>query len=674
MQTNTRVPLSLPWEEPPLSLVFGSNEVLPAVPRVDRVGPRVEHATGVVAGECSSNPEASCLSSASNHYMSVSCKAPDVRSKLEPRDELSLYVQRFEMSLACNYSASSLGRILCVHDRPKRLELVATALGGKALSTLKKRSAQVYTFVLWCQNHGHDAFPLRGDTVFAYLSHLEQRNRSVSRIQGAVECLNFMAHVLGVDTIDGALTSPLVQGLMRRHRVNRQPRRQARALTVAEVLVLERFVCDDRMTAVDRVGVGSFLFALFSRARLGDLCQVAKVTLDVSPGDPTWAIGFLDVVSLSHKTRAMSAALGMQLNLIAPSRGVSKMCWLKGFVNACEQTSRPLSSISDGAPFLCRPTGVGTWSDDPMRGDLVSSWIRSILGAADPNMGSGITGHSAKATCLSWCAKANLGMDTRTILGHHSLGGRKSVATYSRDLQSGPMQELVSLLESIREGHFQPDLTRSGFWSSKEVASSFEVVRSSREMPDSASEEKAWYEQIQLGSDFACAAPSELGHGEVPLNHHRSPASLPALQDDMEYPFPPSPPTSARQEPVSQDDLARGPSSDRGGVASSSSDSSSDDSSSSPGGTEDEAVRARVDHNGCPLFRHSRTMTVHFPLLGNQWTKFLCGRLKTKDHQPCQGSIMLAKWMCKQCSAGRPAQDISGLNEVLDRVLKRSRE
>ena len=201
--------------------------------------------------------------------MNVSCRPPDVRSKLGPRDELSLCVQRFEMSLACNYSASSLGRILCVHERPKRLELVATALGGKALSTLKKRSSQVYSFVLWCQNNGHEAFPLRGDTVFNYLTHLEQRNRSLSRIR-AVECLNFMAHALGVDSVDGALSSPLVQGLMRRHRVNRQPRRQARALAVAEVLVLEKFVCDDRVSAVDRVGVGSFLFALFARARLGD--------------------------------------------------------------------------------------------------------------------------------------------------------------------------------------------------------------------------------------------------------------------------------------------------------------------------------------------------------------------------------------------------------------------
>ena len=145
------------------------------------------------------------------------------------------------------------------------------------------------------------------------------------------------------------------------------------------------------------------------------------------------------------------------------------------------------------------------------------------------------------------------------------------------------------------------------------------------------------------------------------------------------------PPSEAPLEhDLSQDALIREPGEDCGGAASSSSESSSSDSSSSPGGTEDEAirtagehrqlVRARVDHNGCPLFRHSRTMTVHVAPSGNQWTKFLCGRLKTKDHQPCQSSIMLAKWMCKQCSAGRPAQDISGLNEVLDRVLKRSRE
>ena len=70
-----------------------------------------------------------------------------------------------------------------------------------------------------------------------------------------------------------------------------------------------------------------------------------ECNLDVSPDDPAWSNGFLDIVSLSHKTRAMSAALGLQLNLVAPSRGVSKVCWLKGFVSACEQALRPLTTI-----------------------------------------------------------------------------------------------------------------------------------------------------------------------------------------------------------------------------------------------------------------------------------------------------------------------------------------
>ena len=184
-----------------------------------------------------------------------------------------------------------------------------------------------------------------------------------------------------------------------------------------------------------------------------------------------------------------------------------------------------------------------------MRGDLVASWIRTILQAADPSMGSDLAGHSAKATCLSWCAKANLGMDTRAILGHHSLGSRKSAATYSRDLQSGPLKELVSLLECIREGHFKPDLTRSGFWTSREGSSSFEVVRSSRDLPDSNSEERAWYGQIHRESDFASAVLLHEG-GEDILDQHASPSSLAAVCDGQKYPFPPSPPVPVQPESV----------------------------------------------------------------------------------------------------------------------------
>ena len=170
------------------------------------------------------------------------------------------------------------------------------------------------------------------------------------------------------------------------------------------------------------------------------------------------------------------------------------------------------------------------------------------------------------------------------------------MATYSRDLQSGPLKELTALLECIREGHFKPDLTRSGFWTSREGSSSFEVVRSSHDVQDSNSEERAWYEQVQQGSDFAGTVPPP-EYEEGFLDQQASPSSPRATAEDKEYPFPPCPPAMIQPEPTcplglesleqdfNQDAMVWAPDSEQGRAASSSSESSSDDSSSSPGGT-----------------------------------------------------------------------------------------
>ena len=162
-------------------------------------------------------------------------------------------------------------------------------------------------------------------------------------------------------------------------------------------------------------------------------------------------------------------------------------------------------------------------------------------------MGSGITGHSAKATCLSWCAKANLGMDTRTILGHHSLGGRKSVATYSRDLQSGPLKELASLLECIREGVSNPILRdlASGLRARARAASKSCVrhatckTATARRGHGTSGSSKGPILQVpspECEEDF--------------LDQQASPSSLHAADDGKEYPFPPCPPAMIQPEPA----------------------------------------------------------------------------------------------------------------------------
>ena len=50
------------------------------------------------------------------------------------------------------------------------------------------------------------------------------------------------------------------------------------------------------------------------------------------------------------------------------------------------------------------------------------------------------------------------------ILGHHSMKNKKSLESYSRDLQSGPLREYESCIASIRSGAFLPDQSRSGYF------------------------------------------------------------------------------------------------------------------------------------------------------------------------------------------------------------------
>ena len=71
-------------------------------------------------------------------------------------------------------------------------------------------------------------------------------------------------------------------------------------------------------------------------------------------------------------------------------------------------------------------------------------WVHSVL------KGDVFTGHSAKATLLSWLAKWGGPSEERTTLGHHALKDRKSLATYSRDFQAGPLRLLDRMLTDVR--------------------------------------------------------------------------------------------------------------------------------------------------------------------------------------------------------------------------------
>ena len=75
-----------------------------------------------------------------------------------------------------------------------------------------------------------------------------------------------------------------------------------------------------------------------------------------------------------------------------------------------------------------------------------------------------MTSHALKSTLLSWAANGGVPKFDRRMLGYHAKPGDKSMMEYSRDLLAEPLTELRRVMETVRDGTFQRDNTRSGRW------------------------------------------------------------------------------------------------------------------------------------------------------------------------------------------------------------------
>ena len=59
-----------------------------------------------------------------------------------------------------------------------------------------------------------EPLPLKQKTVFAYLRKLGDGPHVHSRVTGALECLRFFMHVLGLKGEDGVVDNPLLNGML----------------------------------------------------------------------------------------------------------------------------------------------------------------------------------------------------------------------------------------------------------------------------------------------------------------------------------------------------------------------------------------------------------------------------------------------------------------------------
>ena len=441
---------------------------------------------------------------------------------------------------------------------------------------------------------------------------------------------------------------------------------------------------DDSFAVVDRYCIGAFLFALYARARLGDLKVLDAFIVDLL-ADSEDNCGYLEALSLSHKCRGTSNPRGQRLRLVAPAKGLGPRSWGKDFLAvAKEWTSRSLLRVN---LFCICLMYVGD----------SATFLQTLAGCK-------ISGHSAKSTPLSWVAKNFTDMDVQTILGHHVLVGRRSALTYARDTQAAPVRKMEEVLTDIRRGIFLPDATRSGRHitgvpgpAAPDVSpaggfSQFHVephdqLLEGAELGVNSSQGDA---AGGIGNDFDDGL--QVSDVDDLLNEAREVASRQAHS-----------PISSRgpelwpeerewykaaldngSEPGSASDALAQPNRLAGdGCEKASAEDSSSSSDSSSEASVEEQVQACGDHaddlehqkiGECKLFRHKGTRMVHLLPAGSSTNRFVCGReFDSSVHQPVYVNVSVRALECKQCHRGKPIRDTGSLCRALDVALKRPR-
>ena len=301
-------------------------------------------------------------------------------------------------------------------------------------------------------------FPLTIADLREYFEHLHYQNAARTVFTEWLPCTAFLQHVVGMQVEEGYFSDPFVRGQLRGLNLHRKPRKQSRPFTVAEVVILEKFLADESRDLRDRYGIGVVLFA---RARFGDLRQLQGALKDFGVfGCKVAEIGCIEARSNSHKMKSVGNRIGLPLPMVAPIKGFSKHVWGRLFCDVADSLGIPLKNIHE-QPLWRAPNLDGSFSERYVSGRETSKWFKMVLAEKGCTDLESLTPHGAKATVLSMAAKFGLGEEDRCVLGYHAYR-RSSAAIYTRDLHAAPLRRLERMLACVRNGTFMPDASRSG--------------------------------------------------------------------------------------------------------------------------------------------------------------------------------------------------------------------
>ena len=350
-------------------------------------------------------------------------------------------------------------------------DLLEPYMATKRTGTLAVRASSWRLFLKWAADTNADLEAFGEPMVFAYLKHLKEIGAPPSRGDTFLRGSNFAFGVIGLTHGHQAAISSRCRGLAavsmaeKRRRIQRDPLQMQWVMEAEEQMELAAAGLG-LLELHEACVLGFLLFALHSRSRNTDAARIIdEPKLDVCEGPGRELCSFIESVTTGDacKTGNTSKKARLAIPVTGLAFGVSGKPWAESWLKIRKDLCM---DASKDQCLMREPLANGLFTAARIKAGQATQWLRHILlklgvDAYDlRNIGS----HSLKTTLLSVAAKGGLSRDTRRTLGGHATPGDDSVDTYSRDILAAPMLELAKLLDHVRAGRFEPDMTRSGRW------------------------------------------------------------------------------------------------------------------------------------------------------------------------------------------------------------------
>ena len=378
--------------------------------------------------------------------------------------ELAVALQRWKLIVLDNPEGSRLGlQIQSANSLPgaqERIEeLITDTFAGKSSKTLEQRAGSLLLYLTWLKPRPEyrGIFPFSEDSVYSYLTHLVSSKAPATRSQRFREAVGFSKGVVGAFGADEVISSKRCHGASVRSMITKRTHLQMDPFTVDQLKAYERgvFECQEEQS---RIMAGNLAALSHVRGRFSDVrrCR-AEPELDEQEG----GTGYFEIGALETKVPRRDKKRKC-LPLVGHSTGLTGLSWAREWLRL--RAKHGLDA--KGGPLITAIRSNGTWTSAKMRTSEAVIWGSHIL----KEMGSPILDgqrygmHSHKIGLLSWCAKAGIALDVRSSLGYHASGAAESALLYARDALAGPLRELERVLLHVRSGRFNPDITRSGRW------------------------------------------------------------------------------------------------------------------------------------------------------------------------------------------------------------------